>query len=135
MLWHKAWLDTRWRFLIGCAVLVLLAAGNVFEYPDIAKLRPAAAAIDTGSGMIGRAIRNAIEVQRDYRGYVWFQWVRQNLTQTWTLFALLIGSAGLVTQSGRRATAFTLTLPSASTPRSASPSFWSSPSCRRSSSR
>jgi ABC-2 type transport system permease protein len=111
MLWHKAWLDTRWRFLIGFAVLMLLAAGNVFEYPDIARLRPAAASIDTGTGMIGRAIRNALEVQRDYRGYVWFQWVRQNLTQTWTLFALLIGSAGLVTQSGRRATAFTLTLP------------------------
>jgi len=111
MLWQKAWFETRWRFLVGFAVLVLLAAGNVFEYPDVATLRPAIDRIDTGNGMIGRAIRNAIEVQRDYRGYVWFQWVRQNLTQTWTLFAVLLGSAGLVTTGARRATVFTLSLP------------------------
>jgi hypothetical protein len=111
MLWQKAWLETRWRFIVGFAVLVLLALGNVLEYPDVARLRPAVAAMDTGNGVIGRAIRNAIEVQRDYRGFVWFQWVRQNLTQTWTLFAVLIGSAGLVTHGARRGTVFTLSLP------------------------
>ena len=30
MLWRKAWLDTRSRFLVGLGVLALLAAGTVF---------------------------------------------------------------------------------------------------------
>jgi hypothetical protein len=111
MLWHKAWLETRWRFLIGFAILMLLALGNVFEYPAIAKARPAIERIDAGDGVIGRAIHDAIQAQRDYRGYVWFQWFRQNLAQTWTLFAVLLGSGALASQGARRATAFTLSLP------------------------
>ena len=33
MLWYKSWLDTRWRFLIGLALLMLSAVGVVFDYP------------------------------------------------------------------------------------------------------
>ena len=33
MLWYKAWLDTRWRFLIGLALLVSIALGNALSYP------------------------------------------------------------------------------------------------------
>jgi ABC-2 type transport system permease protein len=111
MLWYKAWLETRWRFLSGFVLLILLAAGNVVEYPTVVKLRPVAATLETGDSVVGRTIRDALEVQRDYRGYVWWQWVKQNLTQTWTLFAVLLGSAGLSAQGSRRATLFTLSLP------------------------
>ena len=37
MLWYKSWLDTRWRFLIGFAVLLVVAAGNVVEYLQVAR--------------------------------------------------------------------------------------------------
>ncbi len=110
MLWHKTWLETRWRFLIGLALLMLLACGAVFEYPATARLLPLAQSIPTGSGVVGRAISDAIATQRDYRGFIWWQWVRQNFTQLWTLFAVLLGSGGLLA-GGSSGARFTLSLP------------------------
>jgi len=42
MLWYKSWLETRWRFLIGLVLLMIVAAGTVFDYPAVAKLAPLA---------------------------------------------------------------------------------------------
>src|SRR5690242_10075347 len=98
MLWYKSWLETRWRFLIGFVVLLVLACGIVLQYPTVRRLMPLADSIGAaqGAGRLGRVIKNAVEIQRDYRGFVWYQWVRQNLAQTWTLFAALLGSGGLL---------------------------------------
>ena len=63
-------------------------------------LLPAVSGIDT-SGAIGRQIGEAIELARDYRGYVWSQWFRQTPTSTSALFAVLLGTGGLVSASGR----------------------------------
>jgi hypothetical protein len=113
MLWRKSWLETRTRFLIGLFLLLLLAAGNVFEYPRVAPLLPATRSLDTGtaSGTLGSLIRKAVELQRDYRGFIWWQWVRQNLTQTWTLFAVLLGTGGLLSQATGGAASYTLSMP------------------------
>lgn len=112
MLWHKAWLETRWRFLIGLAVMVLAACGIVFEYPGVKSLMPLArnieATVDTNT-MLGRLIKEGAELQSTYRGFVWWQWVRQNFLQMWTLFAVLIGSGGLISKGA--APLFTLSLP------------------------
>lgn len=109
MLWYKSWLDTRWRFLVGLGLLMFLAVGVVVGYPAAASLMPLAEAID-GRGPLGRVIREAVELQRDFRGFVWYQWVRQNLTQTWTLFAVLLGSGGLLAHASGGAARFTLSL-------------------------
>jgi hypothetical protein len=111
VLWYKSWLETRWRFLIGFGILLLLAWGIVLQYPSVRQLMPLASSIGASqdNGLLGRVIRNAVDIERDYRGFVWYQWVRQNLTQTWTLFAILLGSGGLVAGSG--GTLFTLSLP------------------------
>ena len=102
MLWYKSWLETRWRFLIGLVLLMFSVAGTVLAYPQVVKLLPLAPTIDVG-GEIGRRIREAAELARNYRGYVWSQWFRQNLPQMWTLFAVLLGTGGLLSQaSGRR---------------------------------
>jgi hypothetical protein len=108
MLWHKSWLDTRWRFLIGFGVLVLSACGTVFDYPRVARLLPSLAAVRTGAPM-ARFIQEAIDAERTYRGFVWYQWFHQNLAQTWTLFAVLLGSGGLIATGG--GALFTLSLP------------------------
>ena len=50
MLWHKAWLDTRSRFLIGLALLALSAFAAVFSYPKVMKLLPLAPAVDCAQG-------------------------------------------------------------------------------------
>ena|SRR5438874_6870233 len=112
MLWYKAWLESRWRFLIGFALLMVVACGAVFEYPAVQKLLPLVGTIDTSSpGMIRRLINEGLELQRTYRGFVWFQFFRQNLTQMGTLFAVLLGSGGLIAGSSGGPAIFTLSLP------------------------
>ena len=110
MLWYKSWMETRWRFLIGLVMLMCSAAGAVFVYPKVVKLMPLVPALDAG-GEIGRRIRESAELAREYRGYVWSQWFRQNLSQMWTLFAALLGTGGLLSQTSGGAALFTLSLP------------------------
>lgn len=110
MLWYKSWLETRWRFLIGLGLLILMACGTVFGYPAVQELMPLANKMEA-KGPLGELIKDAVAIQSDYRGYVWYQWVRQNLTQMWTLFAVLLGSGGLLAHASGGAPLFTLALP------------------------
>jgi hypothetical protein len=73
------------------------------------KLIPLAPAVEAG-GELGRRIKEAVELARDYRGYVWSQWFRQNMLQMWTIFAVLLGSGGVVFH-GSHGGLFTLSLP------------------------
>lgn len=110
MLWYKSWLDTRWRFVIGLVLLLLSACGSVLAYPKVMQLVPLAPATDV-SGEIGRRIREAIDLSRTYRGYVWSQWFSQNMLQMMALFAILLGTGGPLSQASGRGTLFTLSLP------------------------
>jgi hypothetical protein len=110
MLWHKAWLETRWRFLIGLALLTMSACGIVFTYPKVLALMPMVPSVDAG-GEIGRRIREAADLARSYRGYVWSQWFSQNLPQAATLFAALLGTGGLLSRAAGSGVLFTLSLP------------------------
>src|SRR5687767_10683712 len=98
MLWYKSWLETRWRFVIGLVLLMLSACTTVVTYPEVVKLLPLAPQVDLG-GEIGRRVIEAIQLARDYRGYVWSQWFRQNMPQLLTLFAVLLGTGGLLAQA------------------------------------
>jgi len=109
MLWYKSWLETRWRFLIGFAVLAIMACGTIYDYLAAQKLMPMARSIEA-TGEIGRRLKEAVELERDFRGFVWLQWFRQNLTQVGTLFAVLLGSGGLLSRTSGGAL-FTLSLP------------------------
>lgn len=109
MLWYKAFLDTRGRFLIGLALLPCAAISMVLTYPRVAALLPAVGGIDT-SGAIGQQIGEAIALSRDYRGYVWSQWFWQAPTSTGALFAALLGTGGLVA-SASGGSLFMLSLP------------------------
>src|SRR5206468_435339 len=109
MLWYKSWLDTRWRFLIGLALLMLAAAGAVFTYPKVLQLMPMVPT-DVG-GELGRRVREAAQLSREYRGYIWSQWFRQTPTQLGTLFAVLLGSGGLFGHGSGDGALFTLSLP------------------------
>ena len=114
MLWYKSWLETRSRFLIGLALLVCSAGATVFTYPKVVELLAMVPAIDTG-GEIGRRIREAAALAREYRGYVWSQWYAQNLIQLWTIFAVLLGTGGLLAQTSGGGALFTLSLPASRT--------------------
>lgn len=108
MLWYKSWLETRWRFLIGLALLLCSAGATAFTYPEVVKLLPLVPA--HVSGELGRRIKESADLVREYRGYVWSEWFRQNLPQIWTLFAVLLGTGGLLTQPSN-GTLFTLSMP------------------------
>jgi ABC-2 type transport system permease protein len=110
MLWYKSWLETRSRFLIGVALLMCSAAATVFTYPRVLELLKTMPAIETG-GEIGRRIREAAELSKEYRGYVWSAWFGQNLIQFWTIFAVLLGTGGLLSQMSGGGALFTLSLP------------------------
>lgn len=110
MLWYKSWLETRWRFLIGLAVLLCSAASVVLTYPKVMQLLPLADGVQV-SGEMGRRIRESVDLAREYRGYIWSQWFRANLAQTWTILAALLGTGGLLSQASGGAALFTLSMP------------------------
>lgn len=108
MLWHKSWLETRWRFVIGVALMACSAVAVVLVYPRVRELLPMVS--PTGEGELARQIRASAQLSRDYHSYVWSQWFAKQALYLWTLFAVLLGTGGLV--SGARSGAlFTLSLP------------------------
>lgn len=107
MLWYKAWLETRWRFVIGLALILCSAVGAVLTYPQVVKLMPLVPA--SMPGEIGRRIRESAELVRTFDGYVWAQWFRQSLPQLASLFAIILGTGGVL--SRRAGALFTLSLP------------------------
>jgi len=111
MVWQKAWLDTRWRFFTGLVLLLILACGTIVDYHAVRALVPRTSLTFDVSTTMGRALQDAFETQRDYRGFVWWNWFRQNLAQLWTLFAILIGAGGLLARSTGDGALFALTLP------------------------
>ena len=115
MLWQKAWRETRWRFLSALLVLTMLAGSNVFDYLATQRLLPRLNAttdspVAEASGIAGM-IREAIELQKDFRGFIWYQAFRQNLTQMGIFFAVLLGCGGLLHESSKGSALFTLSLP------------------------
>ena len=115
MLWHKAWLETRWRFISALLILTVLAGGNVYDYLAMRRLLPLAettpaVSVAVAPG-IASAIREAIDVQKNFHGFIWYQAFRQNLTQMGVFFAILLGCGGLVSESSKGSALFTLSLP------------------------
>jgi ABC-type transport system involved in multi-copper enzyme maturation permease subunit len=115
MLWHKAWLETRWRFISALLILTMLAGGNVYDYLATQRLLPRLNATTStpaaeATGLAG-AIREAIEVQSNFRGFIWYQAFRQTLTQMGVFFAILLGCGGLMSESSKGSALFTLSLP------------------------
>jgi hypothetical protein len=108
MLWYKSWLDTRWRFAIGFALLACGAWLAVLGYPRLMRLVAAAPAIDTATG-VGRRLQEIVERSRGFRGYVWTQWFRQPAVEVGTLVAVLLGSGSLLSRGG--GDLYTLSLP------------------------
>lgn len=114
MLWHKAWLDTRGRFLGGLALSLILGCGVIFDFRATQRLLPllndvAPSVLDT-SGLLGAAIKQGMEAQQTFRGFVWWKWYGQNLTFLVVIFGALLGAGSLFARSGGAAL-FTLSLP------------------------
>src|SRR4051812_25104140 len=111
MLWYKSFLETRSRFVIGLVILLMSVFGTVYAYPRVERLletMPAAAI--AGGGLVADRLKEMAALSSTYRGYIWAQALRQNLTQMFSLFAVLLGAGGLLAP-GSRGAMFTLSLP------------------------
>jgi hypothetical protein len=115
MLWHKAWLETRWRFISALLILSMLAGSSVFSYLANAQMLAALPSTTLSpaaeSSGLGRAIREALETQKEFRGFIWYRTFRDNLSNMGVFFALLLGCGGLVSESRKGSALFTLALP------------------------
>jgi hypothetical protein len=108
MLWQHAFLETRWRFLIGLVILPVSAAFVALSYPQVAALSQS---VTPAPGTaLGREIAAAIELSKTYDGYVWSQWFQQSGAQLGSFFAAIIGTGGLLSLNAA-ARLFTLSLP------------------------
>jgi ABC-type transport system involved in multi-copper enzyme maturation permease subunit len=114
MLWRKFWLETRWRFVSAVVILTMIAGAKVFEYLATARLLPqidASVISSNASGLVASAIRDAIETQKDFRGFIWYRGFRDNISGLGIFFAILLGCGGLVSEATKGSALFTLALP------------------------
>jgi hypothetical protein len=108
MLWHTAWRDTRWRFLIGLAILSSIALANTLAYPYWQGVM-ASTLVAGSDARVAHEINSLAQVASTFRGYVWVQLVRVNLSYLFIVFAVLLGATGPFSQ--RPGAIFTLSLP------------------------
>jgi hypothetical protein len=110
MLWYKSWLETRWRFLIGLVLVIGSVASAIYSYPTVSRIL-ASTPPKTFDGIFGRQITESLALSRDFRGYMWSEWFMGNIPELLTMFAVILGSGGLLTQIERGGGIFTLSLP------------------------
>jgi ABC-type transport system involved in multi-copper enzyme maturation permease subunit len=110
MLWHKAWLETRWRFITGLVLLVCSAATSILLYPKIVPLLKMGPPPGL-TGELGARVAEVLQLSQTFRGYLWSQFFNNNLPTLWSIFAVLIGTGGLLSQVSRGGAIFTLSLP------------------------
>jgi hypothetical protein len=88
--------------------------GVIYDFRATERLLPLLRHVDPSvidmSGPVGAAIKQGMEAQQTFRGFVWWQWYGQNLTYLVVVFGALLGSGGLLAKSGGAAL-FTLSLP------------------------
>ena len=111
MLWYKSWLETRWRFLIGLALLMCSAPRH--------RLRLSPGGEAPAAGARGRRQRRARPADQGSGGTdarlprlrVVAVAPAEHDADLWTLFAVLLGTGGLLSQASGGGALFTLSLP------------------------
>ena len=111
MLWYKAWLDTRWRFLLALVVLLVFACGTVMSFPAVQRLVAQVPQVPvTANEELQQELEQSLEAIRTFTGYVWTQWFAGNFASLLTLVAALLGAGSPLVKSGSGAL-FSLALP------------------------
>lgn len=110
MLWRKAWIDTRWRFFLGLALLLVLACGSSLAFPRVRDFLGSMQLPAVPDEEAAASLRESLELMRTFRGYVWSQWFSQNFPILLTITAALLGSGSPLVKGGSGAL-FSLALP------------------------
>jgi hypothetical protein len=110
MLWHKAWVDTRWRFFLGLALLLVFVCGSALTFPRVRDLFSSMQLPVMDDEEAATAFRAQLEMMRTFRGYVWSQWFSQTFPALLTIAAALLGSGSPLVK-GASGALFSLALP------------------------
>jgi hypothetical protein len=110
MILYKSWLDTRWRFIVGAAILACSVTAMVLLYPQVTGLLPVAASIEV-PGALGEEVRKAIDLISSFDGYLWLKWYNGNMPMLASLFASMLGAGGIFTAGAGGGALYTLALP------------------------
>lgn len=107
MLWYKAWLETRFRLLVGvmliCGTCAFFVWGNSYilgTWHEYRLLNPQQ-----------KELPWILRATDDYAYFIWHFVFRTLLQQLWVVLAVLIGFGGLSRESAQGAACFTLSLP------------------------
>ena len=110
MLWHKAWVDTRWRFLLVLGLLLVFACGSSLTFPRVRDFLASIEVPVVADEEAAAALRESLELTRTFRGYAWSQWFSQNFPVLLTIMGALLGSGSPLVKGGSGAL-FSLALP------------------------
>jgi ABC-type transport system involved in multi-copper enzyme maturation permease subunit len=94
MLIYKAWLETRWRFLAGLALLMLISFYTVLRAPNIISFR-----------------EHLDREPLTYAKFIWILLYKGYLQSLWILSAVMLGLGGLWREKSSGVAGFTLSLP------------------------
>jgi ABC-type transport system involved in multi-copper enzyme maturation permease subunit len=90
MLWHKAWLESRARFLLSAITIASLSTFVVLYHTDA---------------------RSIYEGPLSYSSYIWRITYKSYLRELFVLLAVLFGLGGILRERARGTASFTLALP------------------------
>jgi ABC-2 type transport system permease protein len=63
------------------------------------------------TGVVAAVIRDAIDAQKTFHGFIWYRGFRDNLTGLGVIFVVLLGCGGLISETSKGSALFTLSLP------------------------
>jgi len=114
MLWYRAWVDTRVRFLVGLAIVTCATVFVVAMYPSFLRIYP-----NFVKSPYSYPFRSPGSWEIDpqflelsaYRAYITGQLFLNNVVRFWCLFAAILGSGGLLSRPGHGGGAYALSLP------------------------
>lgn len=110
MILYKSWLDTRWRFIAGAAIMICSVTAMVLIYPQVNNLLPIASSIEM-PGALGEEVRKAIDLASSFDGYLWLKWYNGNMPMLGSLFASMLGAGGIFIAGAGGGALYTLALP------------------------
>ena len=107
MLWYRAWLETRTRWLAAAVAVVALCAFFVIAHPWVLQ-QWARDAVEHPEWHDPAWLHRA---SRDYPFFLWHFLFADLLQKVWVVCAVLLGAGGLVREAAAGTAGFTLSLP------------------------
>jgi hypothetical protein len=109
MLWRKAWVETRWRFLLAFALLLGAAFVEIRSYVGVEAQFKTMAKMIAGRPDLLRMGFNPDQVGMRYHDFLWGFWFTQGVLVT--MCAVILGYGGAVSRQAGGGALFTLSLP------------------------